>query len=189
MKGLWICAEARRPEAEHKFQHQRGVATLKAFFMLKAAPLNPAKKFRGLHPDRLHQAPNAGEPDGMFRNVVAYLVEQNKFVEPLYEMDKNGQFSGDGEKGLQGVFVPRRPTGQGGPNARQHVANRVTRSTGGYISRKTTAAARRSGFAAKITDYAGTPWIFRVTAYWPGAWSGRVTDKPCSSCVQFTLPP
>jgi len=44
---------------------------------------------------------NAGEPDGMFRDAVAYLVEQNKFVEPLYEMDKNGQLSGDGEKGLQ----------------------------------------------------------------------------------------
>jgi hypothetical protein len=44
---------------------------------------------------------NAGEPDGMFRDVVAYLVDQNKFVEPLYEMDKDDQLSGDGEKGLQ----------------------------------------------------------------------------------------
>jgi hypothetical protein len=26
-KGSWIGAEARRAEAEHKFQHQRGVAT------------------------------------------------------------------------------------------------------------------------------------------------------------------
>ncbi len=38
----------------------------------------------------------------MFRDVVAYLVGQNKFVEPLYEMDKDGQLTGDGEKGLQG---------------------------------------------------------------------------------------
>jgi hypothetical protein len=44
---------------------------------------------------------NAGEPEGMFRDVAAYLAEQNKFVEPLYEMEKNGQLSGDGEKGLQ----------------------------------------------------------------------------------------
>jgi hypothetical protein len=44
---------------------------------------------------------NAGEPDGMFRDVVAYLVAQNKFVEPLYRMEKNGQLTGDGEKGLQ----------------------------------------------------------------------------------------
>jgi hypothetical protein len=44
---------------------------------------------------------NAGEPEGMFRDVVAYLVEQNKFVEPLYQMDKDGQLSGEDEKGLQ----------------------------------------------------------------------------------------
>ena len=46
---------------------------------------------------------NAGEPDGMFRDVVAYLVEQNKYVEPLYEMDKTGQFSGEGEKGMEAL--------------------------------------------------------------------------------------
>jgi hypothetical protein len=45
---------------------------------------------------------NAGEPDGMFRDVVAYLVEQNKFVEPLYQMEKDGQLNGDGDKGLEG---------------------------------------------------------------------------------------
>src|SRR5450432_4097777 len=46
---------------------------------------------------------NAGEPDGMFRDVVAYLVAQNKFVEPLYEMDKTGQLSGEGDKGMEGL--------------------------------------------------------------------------------------
>ena len=46
---------------------------------------------------------NAGDPDGMFHDVVAYLVEQNKFVEPLYEMEKNGQLTGDGDKGMQGA--------------------------------------------------------------------------------------
>ena len=49
------------------------------------------------------RTPDAGEPDGMFRDVVAYLVEQNKFVEPLYEMDKDGQLSGDGEKGMEAL--------------------------------------------------------------------------------------
>jgi hypothetical protein len=38
----------------------------------------------------------------MFRFVVAYLVEQNKYVEPLYEMDKSGQLSGEGDTGMQG---------------------------------------------------------------------------------------
>jgi hypothetical protein len=46
--------------------------------------------------------PNADAPDGIFREVVAYLVEQNRFVEPLYEMDKDGQLSGEDEKGMEG---------------------------------------------------------------------------------------
>jgi hypothetical protein len=45
---------------------------------------------------------NANEPEGMFRDVVAYLVEQNKLVEPLYEMEKEGRLTGDGERGLEG---------------------------------------------------------------------------------------
>jgi hypothetical protein len=46
---------------------------------------------------------NAGDPEAFFRHVVSYLVGQNKFVEPLYEMDKNGQLSGEGDKGMEGV--------------------------------------------------------------------------------------
>jgi len=39
----------------------------------------------------------------MFNAAVKYLAAQNKFVEPLYEMEKNGQLSGEGDKGLDGV--------------------------------------------------------------------------------------
>ena len=46
--------------------------------------------------------PNADQPDGMFKAVVNYLVEQNKLVEPLYQMEKNGQLTGEGDKGLEG---------------------------------------------------------------------------------------
>jgi hypothetical protein len=67
------------------------------------------KKTGGLNVDaligKIHPAEkiaSADAPDGMFRDVVAYLVEQNKLVEPLYEMDKDGRLSGDGEKGRQG---------------------------------------------------------------------------------------
>jgi hypothetical protein len=45
---------------------------------------------------------NAAEPDGMFKAVVNYIADQNKFVEPLYEMDKNGQLSGEDGKGTDG---------------------------------------------------------------------------------------
>jgi hypothetical protein len=46
---------------------------------------------------------NADDDNGMFHDVVAYLVAQNKFVEPLYQMDKDGQLSGEGEKGMEGL--------------------------------------------------------------------------------------
>jgi hypothetical protein len=46
---------------------------------------------------------NAGDPEAFFRDIVAYLAAQNKFVEPLYEMDKNGQLTGDGDKGMEAL--------------------------------------------------------------------------------------
>ena len=45
----------------------------------------------------------AADSEAFFHNVVAYLVEQNKYVEPLYEMEKNGQLSGEGDKGMEGL--------------------------------------------------------------------------------------
>jgi hypothetical protein len=47
--------------------------------------------------------PNADDPDAFFHYVVNYLVEQNKLVEPLYEMDKDGQLTGEGDKGMEGL--------------------------------------------------------------------------------------
>jgi hypothetical protein len=60
-------------------------------FAALAGKIHPAEKIA-----------NAESSDGMFRDVVAYLVEQNKFVAPLYQMEKDGQLSGEGEKGLAG---------------------------------------------------------------------------------------
>lgn len=54
---------------------------------------------------KIHPAQRVGEPgraDGLFRAVVAYLVEQNKLVEPLYQLEKDGKLSGEGEPGLAG---------------------------------------------------------------------------------------
>jgi len=60
-------------------------------FEALAGKIHPAEKIA-----------NADEPDGMFRDAVAYIVEQNRFVAPLYQMDKDGQLSGEGEKGMAG---------------------------------------------------------------------------------------
>ena len=55
--------------------------------------------------DKIHPAEriaNAEAPDGMFRAAVAYLVDQNKLVEPLYELEKEGKLAGEGDKALAG---------------------------------------------------------------------------------------
>jgi hypothetical protein len=46
-----------------------------------------------------------GQPaqsEQIFPTVVTFIVEQNKFVEPVYQMEKDKKFSGEGEVGLQG---------------------------------------------------------------------------------------
>ena len=46
---------------------------------------------------------NAGDQDGIFHDTVNYIVDQNKYVEPLYQMEKDGQLSGEGDKGMEGL--------------------------------------------------------------------------------------
>jgi hypothetical protein len=59
------------------------------------------KKLAGkIHPAA--RIKNAGDPDGMFRDAVSYLVAQNKLVEPLYGLEKEGKLTGEGDQGLEG---------------------------------------------------------------------------------------
>lgn len=54
---------------------------------------------------KIHPAEHVGDPaqpSGIFRVAVAYLVEQNALVEPLYQLEKDGKLSGEGENGLAG---------------------------------------------------------------------------------------
>jgi hypothetical protein len=46
---------------------------------------------------------NSGEPDGVFHDVVDFIVAGNKYVEPLYQMEKDGQLTGEGDKGKEGL--------------------------------------------------------------------------------------
>jgi hypothetical protein len=41
------------------------------------------------------------DPDGIFHRVVGYLVEGNKLVAPLYQMEKDGQLTGEDDKGRE----------------------------------------------------------------------------------------
>ena len=58
---------------------------------------------------KIRTAQEVGEPsrpDGMFHAAVSYIIAQNKLVEPLYQLEKEGKLTGEGEKGLEGrVFL------------------------------------------------------------------------------------
>jgi hypothetical protein len=59
-----------------------------------------------IHP--AEQIGSALQPDETFQAVIAYLMDQNKLVEPLYQLQKDGALSGQGEKGLEGrTFLER----------------------------------------------------------------------------------
>jgi hypothetical protein len=54
---------------------------------------------------RLRPAKIVGDPlkpGDLFHQVVAYLMETEKEVEPLYQLQKDGKLSGEGDKGLEG---------------------------------------------------------------------------------------
>jgi hypothetical protein len=42
------------------------------------------------------------KPEETFQVAMLFLIEQNKQVEPLYKLEKDGKLSGEGEKGLEG---------------------------------------------------------------------------------------
>ena len=42
------------------------------------------------------------KPEEMFQAAMLFIIEQHKQVEPLYELDKDGEFSAKGEAGLKG---------------------------------------------------------------------------------------
>ena len=42
------------------------------------------------------------KPEEMFQVAIRFLIEQNKLVEPLYQLEQEGKLSGEGEKGLEG---------------------------------------------------------------------------------------
>jgi hypothetical protein len=44
----------------------------------------------------------AAQPPTLFRAIIAYLIEGNKMVEPLYQLEKAGKLSVEGEKGREG---------------------------------------------------------------------------------------
>jgi hypothetical protein len=58
------------------------------------------KKLRPAQPVAFNGQP--AQSDQIFPAVVAFIAEQNKLVEPLYQMEQDKKLSGEGETGLQG---------------------------------------------------------------------------------------
>ncbi len=46
--------------------------------------------------------PNAAEPNGIFETTVNFVVAQNRLVEPLYRLDRDGKLSDKGDRGAEG---------------------------------------------------------------------------------------
>ena len=46
--------------------------------------------------------PAADAPDGIFQTAVAFIVEANKLVEPLYRLDRDGELSDKENRGAEG---------------------------------------------------------------------------------------
>jgi hypothetical protein len=61
------------------------------------------KKMRPAQVVNYHGQP--AQSDQIFPAVVSFIVEQNKLVEPFYQMEKDQRFSGEGEVGMQGKAV------------------------------------------------------------------------------------
>jgi hypothetical protein len=69
-------------------------------FFKKTGGINPAKLAAKLHPAQV--IPAAGQPDGLFHTAVEFIVAQNKLVEPLYRLDRDGKLSNKGNRGAEG---------------------------------------------------------------------------------------
>lgn len=76
-------------------------------YLRKAGGLKDAELSAKLRPAASLALDGAPVRDGeeVFKVVMRFIAEQHKLVEPLYEMNKDGRLSGNGEKGMEGFPV------------------------------------------------------------------------------------
>ncbi|HEX4645837.1 MAG TPA: hypothetical protein VH598_09530 [Verrucomicrobiae bacterium] len=72
-------------------------------YFQKTGGLNVSDLQPHVHPAQLLGATNHDDrPPDIFSPVMDYILAQNQLVEPLYQLDRDGKLSGEGEIGLQG---------------------------------------------------------------------------------------
>lgn len=91
----WVGANPQHYTTEHSFH-----SWIDGGYFRATGGLKHSTMFEKIRP--AERVGNALLSDGVFRAVIGYLSEQNKLVEPLYQLEKDGKLSGDGEKGLVG---------------------------------------------------------------------------------------
>ena len=69
-------------------------------FFRKTGGIDAKKLSAQIHP--AEQITNALSAAGIFPEAVAFIVQQNKLVEPLYILDRDGKLSADGNAGAEG---------------------------------------------------------------------------------------
>jgi len=69
-------------------------------FFAATGGLNAKKLSERIHP--AEKLSSASSPDGVFENAVQFIVEQNKLVEPLYLLDRDGKLSNKEDRGAEG---------------------------------------------------------------------------------------
>ncbi len=88
----------------HHYSTEKGFHSyIDGGYLNKTGGANLAALQRRLHPAQLVTINGRpAKPEELFQVIMLFLVEQNKQVEPLYQLDKDGQLTGEGEKGLAG---------------------------------------------------------------------------------------
>ena len=69
-------------------------------FFGKTGGITPKKLAEKIH--AAEKISNVDEPDGIFKTAVNFIADNNKLVEPLYRMDRDGKLSNKGDAGAEG---------------------------------------------------------------------------------------
>ena len=69
-------------------------------FFRKTGGIDEKKLAAKIHP--AEKIPAAFDPNGIFQTSVNFIVEGNKLVEPLYQLEKDGKLSDQGDAGAEG---------------------------------------------------------------------------------------
>lgn len=95
----WVGANPNHYTTDHTF-HQ----WIDGSFFRKTGGIDVKKLSAKIHP--AEKISGASAPSGVFRTAVNFIVANNRLVEPLYKLEKDGKLSDQGDAGAEGrVFL------------------------------------------------------------------------------------